>query len=94
MTGDALQHLTQMIMFGRVDPREQGSLALFGYQFGARQQLEGSSSQMNGVGAPVFRMRSPLYEFTSFEVVDQAHHDIAVHPDQLGEPLLRLTFAA
>jgi hypothetical protein len=70
------------------DIGEQFLLLLIGDPSGAWEQVVGGRGEMDGVGTPVSWMAAAFNESTLLELIDDAHHRVAVKAHGVGELLL------
>jgi hypothetical protein len=91
--GQSLEQGEKGRAVGGVHRREESSLLLIGDLVRAGEQLVCGRREEDGMGATIARVLPTLDEAAVLEVVDEADHPVAVDPEGVGEPLLRLAVA-
>lgn len=91
--GQPLEQGDQGRAVGGIHRREESSLLLIGDLVCAGEQLVSGGGEEDGMGATIARVLPTFDEAALLEVVDEADHPVAVDPEGVGEPLLRLAVA-
>lgn len=91
MSGHAVQHGDELTALDLIERREHRGLQLVRHGVGVAQDLTRTVGELDGVSAPVDRVPGAPHEALSLQLVDEADHGVAVHPEQVGQLLLTET---
>jgi len=94
MSRDPLQQTDEQALLVGAQGGDELAIVRAGHALGLLHQALRRGAEIQGVGAPVARVPPPFDQPARFELVDQAHHHVAMHTQAIGQLLLGLALGA